>query len=722
MSVEQRDYHVTTGKLNELGALHQRGIAIQQEYLGAVGGAFTTDIGAPARRVFGRSGRGRRRRGRNGPAFTRARFRVICSLLSVEGGSLPISIDPRIGDELLGYRIEALIGRGGMGVVYRAYDARLKRDVALKLIAPELAADVRWRERFLTESELAAALEHPNVVPIHDAGEVDGQLALAMRYISGSDLKTVLAQEQVLEPKRALAICAQLAGALDAAHHRGLVHRDVKPSNVLLDEQDHCYLADFGLTRRLADEAPGLAANASLGTPAYAAPEDIGGGELDGRADQYSLACLLFECLTGQPPFDKDTAWATLFAHLEEPPPSAAKLQPKLPEQIDPVFARSLAKEPLERYATCSDLVQAARLAFEAGRRSRRRLVVATFVVAVAAALAVILPLAITDGDARPSSKPTLAIKSDSLQRIDLETNKLVATIRLPGRLQGSQSVAAGGGSLWVTNFEKNAISQIDPKRNAVGRTLGASGEASVLAYGAGSLWALNERDGIVSRIDPASGVITESVPLPPGSAASGLGAAVGAGGGSWLKANAGAVWLSWLTPTTNVVRIDPRTMAVRPTQIGPASVGLLRDLVQVGSTLWSIGSRGGAYRSALYRTGLQTGGADLLAAPLRGDACCTLAVDRKSVYVAHSDRHLVLRLDWKGRVRAQILVRGRPFSVTLSAGSLWVSNAEGTLSRINPDTGKVVAIVPVGGAPQGPPVPANGGIWVAVRARSDAQ
>ena len=185
------------------------------------------------------------------------------------------STDPRIGTELLGYRIEALLGRGGMGVVYLAYDPRLKRRVAVKLVAPELSGDEHFRERFLAETEVAASLEHPNVVPIHDAGEVEGQLYLVMRYVEGRDLKTLLREEGALEPARALAICTQLAGALDTAHERGLVHRDVKPSNVLLDSREHVYLADFGLARRLTE--PGLPTGQalSLGTPAYAAPEQI---------------------------------------------------------------------------------------------------------------------------------------------------------------------------------------------------------------------------------------------------------------------------------------------------------------------------------------------------------------------------------------------------------------------------------------------------------------
>ena len=183
-----------------------------------------------------------------------------------------VGTDPRLGSELLGYRIEELLGRGGMGVVFRAFDPRLKRNVALKLLAPDLVQDERFRERFLAESELAAPLEHPNVVPIHDADEVQGQLYLVMRYVEGTDLKRLLAQEGPLAPERALAICTQVAEALDAAHERGLVHRDVKPSNVLLDFREHAYLADFGLTRRLAEQAPGFEAGLSLGTPAYVAP------------------------------------------------------------------------------------------------------------------------------------------------------------------------------------------------------------------------------------------------------------------------------------------------------------------------------------------------------------------------------------------------------------------------------------------------------------------
>src|SRR6476646_1056945 len=182
-----------------------------------------------------------------------------------------------IGSDFLGYRIEELIGRGGMGVVYRAYDLRLKRPVALKLVAPSLARDEQFRERFARETELVMSLEHPNVVPIYDAGEVDGRLYLAMRLVDGTDLGSLLRAEGALEPARAMAICAQVASALDAAHTRGLVHRDVKPSNVLLDSSEHVYLADFGLTRRLDDQIGDSGEDRSIGTPSYLAPEQLDG-------------------------------------------------------------------------------------------------------------------------------------------------------------------------------------------------------------------------------------------------------------------------------------------------------------------------------------------------------------------------------------------------------------------------------------------------------------
>ncbi len=252
-----------------------------------------------------------------------------------------------------------------MSVVYLAEDLRLKRRVALKLLAAGLAEDESFRDRFLRESELAASIDHPNIVPIYEAGATEDLLFIAMRYVDGRDLKERLRRNR-LDPADAIGILAQVASALDAAHARGLVHRDVKPSNMLLDTgagpdgSDHVYLADFGLTKRVSEE-PGIGDDGHLlGTIDYVAPEQIAGEEIDGRADVYSLGCVLYECLVGQPPFRRDSDLAVVFAHLETESPVPSAGRPELPAALDGVITRAMAKEPGQRYATCRELARAA--------------------------------------------------------------------------------------------------------------------------------------------------------------------------------------------------------------------------------------------------------------------------------------------------------------------------------------------------------------------------
>src|SRR3954453_2804394 len=286
-----------------------------------------------------------------------------------------------------GYSVEALIGRGGMGEVYRATDERLGRPVALKVLAEGVAGDDRSRARLLEESRRAASLDHPNVVPVYEAGQAGGRLFLAMRYVAGIDLQALLRREGALEPARAIAIAAQVADALDAAHRRGLVHRDVKPSNVLLDHahgRDHAYLADFGLTQSMSDRGP--ADGQFMGTVDYVAPEQIRGDAVDGRADQYGLACLLFECLTASVPYRAASGMGALFAHLEEPVPRLSERRVGLPDELDDVFARALAQNPGERFERCTAFVDAARgaLGLEA-RAARLSRGVVALVVALAA-------------------------------------------------------------------------------------------------------------------------------------------------------------------------------------------------------------------------------------------------------------------------------------------------------------------------------------------------
>ena len=269
------------------------------------------------------------------------------------------------GSLLAGYRVEDEIGRGGMAVVYRAYDDHLDRRVALKVLAPELARDEVFRARFIQESRIAAATEHPNIIPVFSAGEADGVLYIAMRYVPDGDVRTLIDRVGPLPPARACALIAQAASALDAAHARGLVHRDVKPTNMLLEISprtslpDHLYLSDFGLAKPLA-AATGLTATGQFfGTVDYVAPEQIQGEPLDGRTDQYALACTAFEMLSGSPPFQRENMMAVISAQLSEPPPSLSARVPGLPAAADQVIAKALAKSPAERYERCLDFAEA---------------------------------------------------------------------------------------------------------------------------------------------------------------------------------------------------------------------------------------------------------------------------------------------------------------------------------------------------------------------------
>jgi serine/threonine-protein kinase len=276
---------------------------------------------------------------------------------------------PLVGDEFAGYRTRSVLGRGGMSVVYQAENLRLNNVIALKVLAPELAADDMFRARFLEESRIAASLNHPNVIPIYDMGSQDGLLYIAMRYVSGTDLRQMIKKRGRLQPETALFLLSQAARALDTAHHRGLVHRDVKPGNLLIErssdegDPDHLYLADFGITKHAMSRTGLTSTGQFLGTVDYVAPEQIRGTTVLGLADQYSLGCVLYECLTGRVPFEKDLDAAIIWAQVEETPTMPAVLRPDLPPEIDDVFRRVLAKRPDERYGSCREFIDAARWA-----------------------------------------------------------------------------------------------------------------------------------------------------------------------------------------------------------------------------------------------------------------------------------------------------------------------------------------------------------------------
>ena len=257
------------------------------------------------------------------------------------------------------YRLVSVLGRGGMGEVWRAHDTATDRTVAVKLLPPQLVDDDTYVQRFRREAHAAARLNSPHVIPIHNYGEIDGRLYVDMRLIEGRDLQSVLA-EGPLEPARAVRIIEQVAKALQAAHRVGLVHRDVKPSNILLDEDDFAYLIDFGIARASQDTRL-TNTGGIVGTWHYLAPERLGSGEVDARADIYALACVLYECLTGSPPFPADTTERLIVAHLNEPPPQPSAARPEVPAPLDEVIATGMAKDPDQRYATTAELADAAR-------------------------------------------------------------------------------------------------------------------------------------------------------------------------------------------------------------------------------------------------------------------------------------------------------------------------------------------------------------------------
>ena len=347
-------------------------------------------------------------------------------------------VDLSAGDEFAGYRIERSLGRGGMGVLYLAVEPGLERRVALKLIAPEAAADEVFARRFAEESRIAASIEHPNVVPIYAAGEEDGIPFIAMRYVSGSDLGRRLAREGRLDPLAAATLIAQVGNGLDAIHAAGLVHRDVKPANVLLSGaagEDHAYITDFGVARNVATESGLTQTGRFVGTLDYVAPEQISGDAVDARADVYALGCLLFKLLTGDVPYLRDGEAARLYAHLNDPPPAPSLHATAVPMALDDVAIRAMSKQPEDRYPSAGDLGRAAVAALSgsspelpertvatgaaatrtaetvalgpqdgSGARRRTLLALAGGMAAMAAIVAVVLALAGGGGDGDPGT------------------------------------------------------------------------------------------------------------------------------------------------------------------------------------------------------------------------------------------------------------------------------------------------------------------------------
>jgi DNA-binding beta-propeller fold protein YncE len=595
---------------------------------------------------------------------------------------------PELGTQFAGYRIEGVVGRGGMGVVYRATELALDRPVALKLIAPELAGDASFRERFLRESRLAASIDHAGILPVYTAGEADGELFLANRFVDGTDLRALL-EQGLLPPERALGLVGQVADALDVAHARGLVHQDVKPGNVLVDAADHCYLSDFGLTKQLRGGEPtesGLLA----GSLDYLAPEQIRRGEVDGRTDQYALGCVLYELLSGAPPFRRETEAQTLWAHMqEEQSPLAA-----YPE-LDSIFTRALAKEPEDRYESCNAFVDDARAAVglapsPVAVRRRRRRIGGRLLYGGAALLAlavVAVVLAMTRG-----SSGAIVAPPNSLGVVAPPSRELVQAIPVGN---SPTEVAASEEWVWVLNSNDGAgtISRIDPETRTRVSTFSVGGTPRSLLFAFGSLW-VGTVEGRVVRVDPSTDLPEEEWTLRNAGEETAFALDQGAG---WLAAGPDAVWAGSLR---TISRIDPVTSEMDPRRSefwGPMVYGF--------GSLWVLGPELERLSPATMRP---------VATVELPAGYIDIATGLGGVWVA-DESEAVLRVDPRDeRISRTYDVRGGPLSVAVGPDAVWATNEAGTVARIDPRTGEV-ASTPVGGSPRGLDVGA-GAVWVSVQ------
>jgi YVTN family beta-propeller protein len=604
---------------------------------------------------------------------------------------------------LLGiYEVGARIGRGGMGEVYLARDTRLERPVALKVLPARFAEDERFRDRLLRESRLAASLDHPNVVPVYDAGEIDGRLFIAMRFVDGLDLRALLRDNAPLPPERAVGIAGQIAEALDAAHQRGLVHRDVKPSNVLLDQQgnrDHAYLADFGLTR--SSSAAGPTDGQFMGTVDYVSPEQIRGDDLDGRADQYALGCVLFECLTGSLPFRHRSEVAAIFAHLEEAAPAASERHEALPPAVDPVLARAMAKEPGERFDSCRALVAAAHdalgLATPPPRRARWLVPVLALAVLALATAAVVLGV--------DRGAPAIAAgPHGTLTQIDPRTNRVRATTEVPGY---PQAVATTAGGIWVADFREGVLWRYEPTTKSLQR-ISSNGEPRDIAALGDQVYVAvdgNTSKGSVARYDAATGERIDSIEDLACALASGDGVV-------WA---AGCPFVDRLsTDGQRLRRLRHVFLEFQPPGIASTTRVQFRELAIGAGSLWVLGDAldRRVWRLDPRRYTLQ--------------ATISLPFPPRSVVVADGTAWItdglhdtIVPVDaHSNRVLPAIPVGRGAAGVAATAGAVWVANAiDGTVSRIDAHSHRVVATVDVGGNPSEIDA-AKSGVWVTSHAR----
>jgi len=610
------------------------------------------------------------------------------------------------GAVFAGHRIEEMAGRGGMGVVYRATHVALGRTVALKVIAPDLIEDESTRQRFLRESKLAASIDHPNVIPVYYAGEEDGIAFLAMRFVRGEDLRSLVRGGGPLEPGRAARLVAQAAAALDAAHASGLVHRDVKPANILLTASDHVYLSDFGLSKHTLSVDGETHSGHWVGTLDYVAPEQIRGERVDARADVYALGCVLYFALTGRPPFEREDDQAKLWAHLSAPPPRPTDIVHGLPAEFDDVVARALAKLPGERFPSAGDLGRAALAATgeddvhqrervvavgaaapdetptestsgpegvpasEAPTRQqptapRRRWAVVAGAVSVlaAAGVAAVLAFGGSDSGGTPTPTPTPDSGAAPAPAVD-------ATVNVAGR---PNAVTVADGTVFVTHRDEPRLTLIDEDTAERRKRRPEVGLGSIeLAQDRRGVWVALSTARALVELDPDNGRELNRIdlPSPPRSVATRSGelwvglAAAGAGEPETLArvdVDSGQIVASYpVSSRIHSIVATPRGVWVlhrdRPqmTRRDPAT-GAAEKRVSIGTTRLG---------DAVYGAG--------------------------AVWVTSPLEDTVSRVDDRSGAKVSSLVGRRPNGIAARGSQVWVSSfIEHTITRIDARTSR---------------------------------
>jgi hypothetical protein len=660
------------------------------------------------------------------------------------------------GDVFVNHRIQGLAGRGGMGVVYRALDLDLDRVVALKIIAPALADDPDFRARFVAESKAAASIEHPHVIPVYYAGEREGVLFIVMRYVDGPDLRALVRAEGRLDPERAAQIVAQVGGALDAAHAHGLVHRDVKPANVLLGNEDHAYLTDFGLTKREASTGAGLSRPGGwVGTLGFVAPEQIRGEAVDARTDVYALGCVLVHALTGGAPYIRDSDEATLWAHLNSPPPLDL-----VPKEFARIVERALAKDPAARFPSAGDLGRAAlaavgRSTAPGPERNVARGAAAPEGTPLTAATARVStpfegethvsPPVEDDGGGGGATGPTGATAATARGRAlaGAVTRRPVVAVAgvlvLAAVVLGAMQLGGGGkdaantptattpkpvlvpsvpggtraiatrpngitvtkGKVWVLSGSDGKILEFDSQgRGPVKRIAIKSGGSAVTA-GLGSVWAVKENTGAVVRLNPRTlkrvGPSTKvSVPGQPNSIATG----------------AGAVWIGVRKAGQrdgngeSLVKFDPR-LTTGSQQSIPIPGGV-QDIVYGGGFIWVTNP----FSSSVLRVDPNNLNKTR---PIKvGPAPNGLAFGDGAVWVAVGLDKALKRINPSNFTVKRIGLGVVPTRVTVGGGSVWVTARDANrLFRIDPERRTRIEEIETGYEPFALDVSHGDSVWV---------